>query len=215
MTLLVEQFRTGGDRNFGYLAADAKSRMAFIVDPSFDPRSIVHAATERGYSVRYIFSTHGHQDHICGNDHARRLTGLEPLLYGCTCPLTGIKVLDSAHFPLGSLDLVVIHTPGHTPDSICLYSGGALFTGDTLFVGKVGGTGTDDDARNEYDSLHHKILTLPPETTVWPGHDYGLRPVSDIGTERMTNPFLMRADIAGFIDLKRNWAAYKRAHGIA
>ncbi|ABB24839.1 hydroxyacylglutathione hydrolase family protein [Pelodictyon luteolum] len=215
MALLVEQFRTGGDRNFGYLAADEESRLAFIVDASYDPRSIVHAATARGYSVRYIFSTHSHQDHTCGNDLAGRLTGLEPLLYGSTCPLTGIRVLDGACFPLGAHELALIHTPGHTPDSICLYSGGSLFTGDTLFVGKVGGTATDDDARSEYDSLHKKLLTLPPETTLWPGHDYGLRPVSDIGTERMTNPFLMRADVAGFIELKRNWAAYKKEHGIA
>ena len=90
-----------------------------------------------------------------------------------------------------------------------------LITGDTLFVGKVGGTGFGDDAKEEFESLHQKILTLPDETEVWPGHDYGAAPHSTVGNERQTNPFLQRSDFEGFVDLKRNWLAYKKEHGIA
>ncbi len=91
---------------------------------------------------------------------------------------------------------------------------GRLITGDTLFVGKVGGTHDADSARLEYDSLRGKICSLPPETEVWPGHDYGVRPSSTIGDELRENPFLLRATFESFLDLKSNWAEYKRIHGI-
>ena len=110
---------------------------------------------------------------------------------------------------------MVLHTPGHTEDSICLYVGDAVFTGDTLFVGKIGGTDFGAQARAEYESLHQKLLVLPDTTRVFPGHHYGTAPESTIGHERRTNPFLIQPDFETFVDLKRNWTAYKKAHGIA
>ncbi len=213
--MYLKQFRTGGDRNFGYLAADEVSRQAFIVDPSNDPSMIVHHANEEGLSIRYIFCTHGHYDHTNGNEEISRLTGRVPLLYGTVCPDAGLAVEDGAVFPLGELEIRIIHTPGHTADSMCLYAGDALFTGDTLFVGKVGGTDLGEQARREYRSLHEKLMTLPENTRVFPGHDYGTAPHSTIGEEKKTNPFLTQPDLESFIDLKKNWAAYKRKHGIA
>ncbi|NTU93523.1 MAG: MBL fold metallo-hydrolase [Chlorobiaceae bacterium] len=215
MGLHVEQFRTGGDRNFGYLSVDEATGEAFAVDPSNSPGMLAEYAAGRGWRVRYAFSTHGHQDHCNGNDEFERLTGTTVLLFGDRCPLTGTTVSDGARFPLGASSLSVIHTPGHTEDSICIFSGDALFTGDTLFVGKVGGTWSDEDARQEFRSLHERIMCLPEGTRVWPGHDYGTSPVSTVGHEKRTNPFLLQADAAAFIELKRNWAAYKKTHGIA
>jgi len=211
----VEQFRTGGDRNFGYLCADTLSREAFIVDPSYNPDGIVLRVREAGYRLKYVFSTHGHEDHTCGNLDIKRLTGLEPLLFGSTCPSAMIPVEDGARFPLGNGEILILHTPGHTLDSICILYGDALFTGDTLFVGKVGGTATEDEARIQYDSLHRKLLALPSATRVWPGHDYGVCPSSDIGSEYASNPFLVQKDFSAFLALKQNWPAYKKAHGIA
>ena len=213
--MIVKQFRTGGDRNFGYLVADEVSGEAMVVDASFNPGIIVRFAAERGFIIRYIFSTHGHDDHTNGNEAISKLMALVPLLYGDTCSLTGIKVKDGALFPLGSLEARILHTPGHTKDSLCIYIGDALFTGDTLFTGKVGGTGTEEQARQEYESLHHKLMLLPEETTVYPGHDYGVSPVSSIGNERATNPFLLQKNFREFLFLKQNWAAYKKTHSIA
>jgi len=213
--MYLKQFRTGGDRNFGYLVADEESREAFVVDPSNNPVMIVDHALEKGFSIRFVFCTHGHADHTNGNEEIARLTGLVPLLYGSVCPDTGIRVEDGAVFPLGNLDIRVLHTPGHTPDSICLYAGDALFAGDTLFVGKVGGTDLGAQAEEEFRSLHESIMVLPDSVRVFPGHDYGTSPYSTIGDEKKTNPFLLQPDIAAFIDLKKNWAAYKKEHGIA
>lgn len=212
--MLVKQFRTGGDRNFGYLAADEASKEAFVVDASYDPGAIAAYAEESGCSIRYVFSTHAHTDHTNGNVLMERLTGLRALLYGDICPVTGIRVADGAVFPLGSLQVHVLHTPGHTPDSICLHADGALFTGDTLFAGKVGGTYSDEDAEAEYHSLHWLLQEFPSSTTVYPGHDYGISPHSTLAAERVSNPFLLQPDFNAFLALKNNWAEYKKTHGI-
>ncbi|NTU44941.1 MAG: MBL fold metallo-hydrolase [Chlorobiaceae bacterium] len=213
--MIAEQFRTGGDRNFGYLVADEVSGEALVIDASFDPSSIVRFAEEHGFVIRYVFSTHGHDDHTNGNGAIRRLTGIVPLLYGDTCPRTGVRVEDAACFSLGTLEARILYTPGHTPDSICILVGDALFTGDTLFTGKVGGTVTRAQALEEYNSLHEKLLCLPDTTKVWPGHDYGNAPHSSIGIERRSNPFLLQPDFNAFLALKHNWAEYKKMHGIA
>jgi glyoxylase-like metal-dependent hydrolase (beta-lactamase superfamily II) len=213
--MFVRQFRVGGDRNFGYLVADEESKQAAVIDPAYSPEMIVDFAKKNGYEIKYIFNTHGHFDHTNGNDGAKRATGVTPVGYGDTEPQTGKKVEDGAGFPLGNETIRILHTPGHTKDSICIHAGDAVFTGDTLFVGKVGGTDFGRQARTEYDSLHGKLLALPGETRVFPGHDYGTAPESTIGNERETNPFLIQPDFESFVDLKKNWAEYKRKHGIA
>ncbi|NTU97673.1 MAG: MBL fold metallo-hydrolase [Chlorobiaceae bacterium] len=212
--MIVEQFGMGGDRNFGYLVADEVSREAMVIDASFSPEIIARYADEKGFQIRFVLSTHAHADHTNGNAAMGRLYGLRPLLFGDTCPDIGVRVEDGAVFRLGELDVRVMHTPGHTPDSICLHAGDAVFTGDTLFTGKIGGTYTEEQARQEYDSLHRKLMTLPPGTRVFPGHDYGVSPVSSIGKECSSNPFLLAKDFDEFMHLKQNWAAYKKAHGI-
>ena len=213
--MFVKQFLTGGDRNFGYLVADEATKQAVVIDPSYSPKMVVDTAGEHGYTIRYIFCTHGHFDHTNGNTEIQKLTGKQPLLFTDTEPESGISIVDNASLPLGELTIKVIHTPGHTTDSICLYIDDAVFTGDTLFVGKIGGTDFGTQARTEYEALHQKLLTLPDETRVFPGHNYGVAPESTIGHERETNPFLIQPDFESFVDLKRNWTAYKQAHGIA
>ena len=212
--MFVKRFRMGGDRNFGYLVADEETHKAAVVDPSFSPERIVDFARENDYVIVYVFNTHAHYDHSNGNQAIEALMGIRPLLLGSAEPETGTVVADGARFRLGTLEIEIIHTPGHTEDSICILVGDALFTGDTLFVGKVGGTDFGAGARAEYESLHAKLLRLPDETRVFPGHDYGTAPESTIGQERRTNPFLLQPDFEAFVHLKRNWLAYKAEHGI-
>jgi len=213
--VFVKQFLTGGDRNFGYLVADESTKLAVIVDPSYSPKLIYDFAKDNGYEIKYIFNTHNHYDHTNGNNVIKKLTGICPLLIGDKDSKSGIIISDGSHFPLGDLNIKIIHTPGHTNDSICIYIGDAVFTGDTLFVGKVGGTDFGANAHAEYNSLFNKILKLPDSTRVFPGHNYGILPESTISNEKETNPFLLQSDIESFIDLKKNWLEYKRIHGIA
>ncbi len=212
--MFVKQFITGGDRNFGYLVADDSTQLAVIIDPSYAPRSIFDFASEKGFKIEYVFITHNHEDHTNGNEEIYKLTGIRPLFYGDVDSKSGNTVLDEVEFPLGKLTIQIIYTPGHTNDSVCVYVGDALFTGDTLFVGKVGGTDFGDNARSEYNSLYNKLLILPDSTRVFPGHNYGVAPESTILHERQTNPFLLQPDIEEFINLKKNWTEYKKIHGI-
>ncbi len=212
--MFLKQVRVGGDRNFGYLVADEETKQAAVIDPAYSPEQIVALARQRDYEIVYVFNTHDHYDHTNGNARIEQMTGKRPLLFGSTDPDTGITVEDGARFPLGNLEIKILHTPGHSHSSICLYVGDAVISGDTLFVGKVGGTGFGADAKAEYDSLHQKLLALPDETRVFPGHDYGTAPQSTIGEERQKNPFLIQPDFDAFVHLKKNWAAYKKEHGI-
>jgi hydroxyacylglutathione hydrolase len=212
--MFVKQFHTGGDRNFGYLVADEATGEAAVIDASYSPEQIVEFASEHGYRIKYVFSTHGHYDHTNGNGTIERMTGRPALLLKDTDPQTGLQIQDGTRLPLGNLEIAILHTPGHADDAICILVDGAVFTGDTLFVGKVGGTDLSTGARAEFESLHKKLLSLPDETQVYPGHDVGVAPVSTIGHERESNPFLLQPGFESFVDLKRNWAEYKREHGI-
>ncbi|MFC1587962.1 hydroxyacylglutathione hydrolase family protein [Planctomycetota bacterium] len=213
--MFLEQFRVGGDRNFGYLAADEATNRALVVDPAYSPDMIVEFAKKNNFKICYIFNTHCHPDHTCGNTVAQRLTGITPLGYDNVDDSTGYTVSDNTRFKLGDMEIRIIHTPGHTIDSICIYVGDAVFTGDTLFVGKVGGTDFGEQAETEYESLHNKLMTLPGNTRVFPGHDYGTAAESTISHELKTNPFLLQPDLRSFVNLKRNWTEYKKKHGIA
>ncbi len=211
--MIFEQIPVGGDRNFAYLIGDESSKQAAVVDPAYRPEQVLALATERGLDVVYLINTHDHHDHADGNEHVLAHTDAKLLSFAAG------SVADGQEISLGAVTLRFLHTPGHTPDSVCVLTseGGApgkLVTGDTLFVGKVGGTGLGDDARAEYDSLHGKLLALAEDTEVWPGHDVGVAPSSTIGQEKRSNPFLLRESFEDFVDLKRNWAEYKRQHGI-
>ncbi|OGU54189.1 MAG: MBL fold metallo-hydrolase [Ignavibacteria bacterium RBG_13_36_8] len=212
--MITKQFLTGGDRNFGYLIADEKTKLAVIIDPSYSPEMICGFAKDNDYEIKYILNTHDHYDHTNGNTIAEKLTGTRALTFGDTDPFTGQEISDGVILPLGELQIKIIHTPGHTMDSICIYIGDAVFTGDTLFVGKVGGTGYGKDAEQEYNSLHNKLMKLPDSTRVFPGHNVGTAPESTIENERKTNPFFLQPNFEAFIELKKNWTEYKRKHGI-
>lgn len=211
---MIKTFQTGGNRNLGYLIADAATKEAVVIDPSYDPMAIAAFASDNDYKIVSAFNTHDHHDHTNGNDAFQAATGVHPLKFGDLDAPTNQTVADGALFPLGDLEIRIIHTPGHTPDSICLLIDGALFTGDTLFVGKMGGTDLEDGARTQYASLHEKLLTLPGTTRIYPGHDVGAAPESTLQHERETNPFILRQDVESFIELKANWAEYKKEHGI-
>jgi len=208
--MIFEQIRTGGDRNFAYLVGDEVSGMAALVDPSYDPKGCIRRAEKRGLTVLYVINTHGHCDHTDGNETVQSNTGAEIV---ANDPAADVPVKDHDTISLGRLQLEILHTPGHTEDGICILAGGKLMTGDTLFVGKVGGTGSRESAMTEYRSLK-RLMELPDETEVYPGHDYGVAPSSTIGNEKKTNPFILQPDFEAFLDLKNNWADYKRKHGI-
>lgn len=216
MRFIFEQVRVGGDRNFGYLLGDREAGEGLLVDPSFDPEALVARAQAQGLRVTAILNTHGHGDHSSGNAPAKALTGA-PVMGGPGHPGPLDRVLeDGERLPFGRFHLRTWRVPGHCPDHLAFLveEMAAGITGDLLFVGKVGGTGGDRDARAEWDSLQRLLREWPGHATIWPGHDYGARPSSTLDWERETNPFLLCRDAEAFLRLKADWTAYKARHGL-
>ena len=232
--MIFEQVNTGGDRNFGYFIADKPGGSAAVIDPSGSPRMFLALLEREKCALKYVILTHNHYDHTGGVSELASQSGAKVVMPKHTAQVnemiarkssiidneqlngykTDLPVEDGEILPLGDLELKIIHTPGHTMDSICVLCEDVLITGDTLFVGKVGGTDLGNGARIEYESLHQKLMTLPEQTRVYPGHDYGVAPSSTIALEKKTNPFILCKSLEEFVDLKANWAEYKRKHGI-
>jgi hydroxyacylglutathione hydrolase len=211
--MIFEQIRTGGDRNFAYLIGDVESGEGALVDPSYNPKKCLAAAEKHRLVVKYVINTHGHYDHTNGNQTVVKRTGAKVVAHPSASQQHDIDADDGGTLALGDLKLEFIHTPGHTGDAICILAAGKLITGDTLFVGKVGGTDLGPGAKREFEGLH-RLMELPDETEVYPGHDYGVAPTSTIGHEKKTNPFLLKTDFEDFVYLKEHWAEYKAKHGI-
>lgn len=216
MDFIFEQIRTGGDRNFGYLVGDRAARVAALIDPSYDPASLVERATAQGLEVELILNTHGHGDHTNGNQRAVELTGAPVAAHESAYPPPDVPLMDGQVVEVGSFRLRILHVPGHADDHVLIHlpEHRVAITGDLLFVGKIGGTATEETARAEYRSLQRVLEELPDETTIWPGHDYGCRPSSTIGLEKAINPFLRCEDFESFLALKREWPTFKEEHGL-
>ena len=216
MHLVFEQIRTGGDRNLGYLVADRDARQGVLVDPSYSPEALVERAQAQQLQITHVINTHGHSDHINGNAKAVELTGAQVAAHQALPAAPDVALADQQAIAVGDLRLRCLHTPGHCEDHLVIHvpSHRILITGDLLFVGKVGGTKTAEDARVEWTSLRRLLEVIPDDTTVWPGHDYGVRPSSTIGLEKHTNPFLRCQDVDAFLQLRHDWPNYKKQHGL-
>jgi glyoxylase-like metal-dependent hydrolase (beta-lactamase superfamily II) len=194
-----------------YLAACPDSGEALLIDPGGPSPELSATLRRQGWRLRWIVNTHGHADHTAGNDLWAAETGAPIVIHRLDWeffrtpemqaaaraegfpPLTRADVLvaDGDRIPLGAGEALVIHTPGHSPGAICLYFPGHLFTGDTLFVGAAGRTDLPGASLPQLiASLEAKIMPLPDDTRIWPGHDYGDTPTSTLGEEKATNPFL-------------------------
>lgn len=191
------------------IVGDESSREAMIIDPGDDVSDILTIVQKHGLTVKHIVITHAHIDHVGGAMKLKAKTGAPILLNQNDYAL--LKMLDvqaswlgmlppgpvhidealaDGHkLSVGLLEANVIHTPGHTEGSVCLYfpAEQKLIAGDTLFAGSIGRT---DLPGGSYDqiisSLHSRVLALPDQTIVFPGHG----PLTTIGEERESNPFL-------------------------
>jgi len=214
--LILEQIQTGGDRNFGYLIGDRKSGCAALIDPSYAPERLIDRAAKQGLTIDYIFCTHGHYDHVNGNEAAQAACHAPVVMHESSAVPHDLSLKDGDPLKIGGISLMAIHVPGHIGDHLVFFSPelNAAFTGDHLFVGKVGGTATVEAAEEQYNSLHKLMQKLPGSATLWPGHDVGCRPSSQVDLEKVSNPFLMVENFEAFLELKRQWAQYKAEQGL-
>jgi len=210
--LILRQVPIGSFEVFTYIVACPESRLAAIIDPAGEAERIVSLLSEEGLQAAFILNTHGHADHILANARLRAALRVPVCMHradadffsdpdtreqiakelGVTCEASvDVLLEDGQVLDMGMQQIRVIHTPGHTPGSVCFLINGNLFTGDTLFVGAAGRT---DLAGGSLDmliaSIRDKLMTLPGDTVIWPGHDYGDSPSSTIAREMEENIYI-------------------------
>ena len=199
--MFFKQVQQHGD-NFSYIIADTVTGEAAVVDSSFNAGEIARILTAENLILKYIINTHGHSDHTAGNAELHSTFNAKIAAHKLSRIDADVKVDDGDIIRVGSIQVEVIHTPGHTPDSICLLiDKQKLLTGDTLFVGECGRTDLPGgNSKNMFNSLFDKILKLNDDVEVYPGHDYGSKPSSTIGEERRSNYTLEPRNLAEFIE---------------
>jgi hydroxyacylglutathione hydrolase len=201
--MFFRQIKHRGD-NFSYIIADDITKEAVVVDPSFNTDAIIKIVKEQNLNLKYIINTHQHMDHTAGNEDVRSSFSAKVVAHKLAKSHKDISVVDGDIIKIGKVVIKVIHTPGHTPDSICLLVDGKLLTGDTLFVGECGRTDLPDGSSEDmYHSLFDKLMRLDDAIEVYPGHDYGPNPRSTIGIERKNNYTLKKRTVGEFIEFMK------------
>lgn len=186
--MIVTQIPVGSMANFTYVIADEKTKLAAVIDPSWDLEKVLDVLKKHDLKLQYIINTHTHFDHVLGNEQLAALTGAEIIMHKNSELTKNVTVEDCSTIKLGNISINVIYTPGHSKDSICLLTENKLFTADTLFVGNCGRVDLPGGSASElYDSLFGKLVKLEDNIEVYPGHDYGSKPVSTVGDEKKTN----------------------------
>jgi glyoxylase-like metal-dependent hydrolase (beta-lactamase superfamily II) len=206
--IIVHGIVVGAFQENCWVIGNRRTGEAICVDPGDEPDEILAMARDMGVRIKYIANSHAHIDHILGVGAIRESTGAKFLLHpgdlelarGTARSAKGWMGLDIPNPPdpdqllsdadeidVDGLKLTVLHTPGHTPGSVCFYANGVLFAGDTLFQGSIGRTDLPGgDERQEMASIVERLLVLPDETIVLPGH----MQQTTIGQERQRNPYV-------------------------
>lgn len=190
-----------------YILACEKTCAAAVIDPALDlVDRYIGEVGKQGLRVRYVIDTHTHADHFSGARALRQAFDAPIVMHRFSpAPYVDLHVEDGHSLPLGAMRLRILHTPGHTRDSMAIHVEDRVFTGDTLLIGATGRsdlpTGDPDQL---FDSLFDKLMVLPDETLVFPAHDYKGRDCTTIGDERRGNPRLARTDRTDFVELMKS-----------
>jgi glyoxylase-like metal-dependent hydrolase (beta-lactamase superfamily II) len=211
--MIFEQVATGGCQS--YLVGCGETCAAALIDPEisqFD-RYLALAARD-GLRIRYLIDTHTHADHFSAARELARQVGAPVVMHRASpAPFVDMRLDDGEMVVVGKLRLEVLHTPGHTRDSMCLLAGDRLFTGDTLLIGATGRTDLPTgDAGALYESLFNGILRLDPALKVFPAHDYKGRSCSTIAQELAENPRLQKRDRGAFVEMMQSLDLTMPAH---
>lgn len=203
--MIIKNLEVGPYASNCYVVGSEATKEGMVIDPGGDADKILRTAKSMGLTIKLIVLTHGHIDHIEALAKVKKATGAAAAIHAEDAPLVeeqlsgyritptdpSLSLIDRLlkggdTIEVGDLRFLVIHTPGHSSGSICLLGHGVLFSGDTLFNFGIGRYDLGGSFQQIMNSLHTKLMVLPDNTVVYPGHGPG----TTIGTERRGNPFL-------------------------
>lgn len=204
--MIVKKVVVGPFASNCYIVGSESNKEGVIIDPGADAKEILKNVKDLGLDIKLIVLTHGHIDHTGAVKEVKKTTGAEVAihtddakslqeqllgrLFGLSYPPPPPPdwlLKDGDSIDIGDLHFLVVHTPGHSLGGICLLEEGVVFSGDTLFNYGIGRTDMPGGSYSQLmNSIHTKLMILPDNTTVYPGHG----PATTIGTERRSNPFL-------------------------
>ena len=205
--MIFKQLFDTGSSTYTYLISSGKSREALIIDPVIENvNEYISLLEELDLKLVKVIDTHIHADHVTGASELKNITKCSTIMGAHTpAELVEIKVKDDEYIDVDNLKIRALYTPGHTSDSYSFLMNNHLFTGDTLLINGTGRTDFQNGcSKSAYNSLFNKILKLPEETFVYPGHDYNGKKVSTIGTEKKFNPRLQVNSIDEYVDIMSN-----------
>ena len=212
--LIIEQIEIGPMQNYTYIVGSKTTREVVIVDPAWDIPNLVEHLNQRDYKLVGALATHYHPDHVGGSFSGNQVPGVAELLetnpvkvYAHKLEADGIKkvteisdsdlvkVESGDKLSVGNVEIEFLHTPGHTPGSQCFKIKNTLVSGDTLFINGCGrvdlpGSNSDDMFRSM-----SKLASLPDDTLLLPGHNYGHVPNATMGETKTFNPNLKISDL--------------------
>lgn len=198
----VNQIQVGSMQNFTYVVEDEDTNEGIVIDPSWDLDQIEQTITRNNLKIKYIVNTHHHFDHTLGNEAMAKLTGAKIIQHEVSELEHDITVKNGDVIKFGNSELLVLHTPGHSKDSICLIGDGKIFSGDTLFVGNCGRIDLPGgSAKDLYHSLFAVLYPLDDNLTLYSGHNYGGSIISTIGKEKATNLIMQKRSEQEFLEM--------------
>lgn len=214
--LYFKQIEIGPMQNYVYLIGSAETRKVAVVDAAWEIDTILKIAAQDDVEITHAFVTHTHPDHVGGRFSGVEIPGVSELLSKCKlkvvvhkteadalkalAPSDIIKAESGDKIDIGGLEIQLLHTPGHTPGSQCFLVDGRIVSGDTLFIDACGRTDfPGGNAEQMYYSLTQKLMALPDDTILFPGHNYARKASDTIGEQKKTNPYLRFASLKQFL----------------
>ncbi len=187
---MLKKLEVGSYQANCYIIGCEKTGEGIVIDPGDEILRIVKTISEAKIAVKAIVLTHGHFDHTSAAAELKRITKAPVMIHKLDAGMISFPVdgylEEGQNIEAGSFKFTVIHTPGHSPGSVCLYGPGAVFSGDTLFAGSIGRTDFPGGSHSALiQGVKEKIFPLGDDLRIYPGHG----PPSTIGRERTSNPF--------------------------
>ena len=205
--MIFRQVFDNKSSTYTYLIASAKGREAVIIDPVIENvESYIKLLQELDLKLVKVIDTHIHADHVTGASKLKQVTNCSTLMGEHTpADAVEIRVKDDETIKIDQIEIKAMYTPGHTSDSYSFLMKNYLFSGDTLLINGTGRTDFQNgSSKDAYNSIFNRLLKLPEDTILYPGHDYNGKESSTIGNEKKFNPRLQVRNVDEYVELMSN-----------